>query len=338
MASCDGIDFVNNDDLVWQYCPTFAPAVLFAVLFFLTTAAHVIQAFIFKKACKKTTSSQSYKPFSWVIIVGSAWETIAYALRAAGAKDIYQKGFGLPHHILIALAPLWINAYVYMVLGRMVHFFLPDQRCFGISARRLTVIFVCLDIIAFLTQGASTSLLNSDTPSSIKIGIDLYMGGIGLQELFILIFAGLAVRFQSKMAIVEQRECPRSSWRPLLYTVYATLALITVRIIYRLVEYSGGLHSAIATNENAFYILDASPMFLALLALNIFHPGRFLVGPGSEFEKKPKKDKKRKNKNKLAGGKWTLDDNGQGHFEELPLDERGHEYDQHYHSFEPPER
>ncbi|KAG5208142.1 RTA1-involved in 7-aminocholesterol resistance [Trichophyton interdigitale] len=310
MTSCEGVDFINNDDVTWQYCPTFAPAVLFAVLFSLTTGSHIVQAFTFKKT------------FSWVVIVGGAWEAIAYGLRAAGAKNIYQKGFGLPHHILIALAPLWINAYVYMVLGRMVHFFLPDKRCFGISARRLTVIFVCLDILAFLTQGASTSLLNSDTASTVKIGINIYMGGIGLQELFILIFIGLAVRFQYKMAIVERTEHSKGPWRPLLYTVYATLVLITIRIIYRLVEYSGGLHSAIATNEAAFYILDATPMFLALFALNIFHPGRFLVGPGSEFEKKPKKAKKRKNKNKSGSGKWVLDDDGQGHFEELPLDER----------------
>ncbi|OAL65134.1 RTA1 domain protein [Trichophyton rubrum] len=294
MSSCEGVDFINNEDVT----------------------------------------------FSWVIIVGGAWEAIAYGLRAAGAKNIYQKGFGLPHQILIALAPLWINAYVYMVLGRMVHFFLPDKRCFGISARRLTVIFVCLDVIAFLTQGASTSLLNSDTASTIKIGIDLCtftsltlqtiqlpnmsidMGGIGLQELFILIFIGLAVRFQYKMAIVEQIEQSKGPWRPLLYTVYAALVLITIRIIYRLVEFSGGLHSAIATNEAAFYILDATPMFLALLALNIFHPGRFLVGPGSEFEKKPKKAKKRRNKNKSGSKKWMLDDDGQGHFQELPLNER----------------
>lgn len=148
------------------------------------------------------------------------------------------------------------------------------------------------------------------------------MGGIGLQELFILIFIGLAVRFQHKMTIVEQAECAISPWRPLLYTVYATLVLITIRIVYRLVEYSGGLHSAIALNEAAFYILDAMPMFLALYALNIFHPGRFLVGPGSEFEKKPKKDKKRRNKNRLRSGTWVLDNDGQGNFEELPLDER----------------
>ncbi|KAF3483815.1 RTA1 domain-containing protein [Arthroderma uncinatum] len=273
--------------------------------------------------------------------MGGAWEATAYALRAAGSMNLYQKGFGYPHHILIALAPLWINAYVYMVLGRMVHFFLPDQRCFGISARKLTVIFVCLDIVAFLTQGASSSLLNSDSANSIKIGINLYMGGIGLQELFILIFVGLAIRFQKKMTIVEKTDCPQYAWRPLLYTVYTSLLLITIRIIYRLIEFSGGLHSAIATNEAAFYALDAAPMFLALVAFNIFHPGRFLVGPGSEFEKKPKQDKKRKNKkrNKSASGKWILDSDGQGQFEELPLHESQRGHDSHEHqSFAPPER
>ncbi|EFQ99635.1 RTA1 domain-containing protein [Nannizzia gypsea CBS 118893] len=310
MSRCEGIDFIHDEDVVWQYCPTLAPAIVFAVLFSLTTGAHIIQAFVFRK------------PFSWVLLVGAVWEAIAYALRAAGTTDLYQKGFGVPHHVLVALAPLWINAYVYMVLGRMVHFFLPDKRCFGISARKLTVIFVCLDVLAFLTQGGSTSLLNSDTPNTVRIGINVYMGGIGLQELFVLIFFGLAVRFQYKMTKVEHAEGAGRPWRPLLYTVYASLVMITVRIIYRLVEYSGGLYSALARNEAVFYALDATPMFIALFALNIFHPGRFLVGPGSEFDKKPKKDKKRRNKNKSRSGKWILDDDGQGNFEELTLDER----------------
>lgn len=52
MSSCEGVDFINNEDVVWQYCPTFAPAVLFAVLFFLTTGSHIIQAFRFKKVNK----------------------------------------------------------------------------------------------------------------------------------------------------------------------------------------------------------------------------------------------------------------------------------------------
>lgn len=45
-------------------------------------------------------------------------------------------------------------------------------------------------------------------------------------------------------------------------------------------------------NEAYIYVLDALPMFFAILLLNIFHPGRVLVGPESEFPKLSRKQKK----------------------------------------------
>lgn len=251
--------------------------------------------------------------------MAGVWETAAFALRAAGAKDVRQDVFGIVHQVLLALSPLWVNAYVYMVLGRMVYFFIPEKKCFGITAQRLTLIFVVLDVFAFLVQGSSTTLMNSDDPKMVKIGINICkrhahthfsiskskkhitnqplqpdMGGIGLQELFILIFTGLAIRFQKRMRLVEITNPPPTPWRPLLYTVYAGLILITIRIIYRLVEYSSGFDSPIATNEPALLALDPTPMSIAILLFGIFHPGRFLVGPDSEFPKKEKKKKRGK--------------------------------------------
>jgi hypothetical protein len=45
-------------------------------------------------------------------------------------------------------------------------------------------------------------------------------------------------------------------------------------------------------HEAPFYCLEATPMFLALLLWNVYHPGRILVGPDSEFPKKEKKSKR----------------------------------------------
>lgn len=45
-------------------------------------------------------------------------------------------------------------------------------------------------------------------------------------------------------------------------------------------------------NEAYIYCLDATPMFLALLLLSVMHPGRVLVGPGSEFPRFSWKEKK----------------------------------------------
>jgi hypothetical protein len=105
--------------------------------------------------------------------MAGAWETAGFAVRSYSAKQFYGLGHFIPQQLLIILAPIWINAFVYMVLGRMIHLLVPEQKIFGISARRLTLIFVLLDIFAFLVQGSSSSLMSSDEPSTVKIGIDV---------------------------------------------------------------------------------------------------------------------------------------------------------------------
>ncbi|KAK2809823.1 hypothetical protein FQN50_003463 [Emmonsiellopsis sp. PD_5] len=284
----------NADDIGWLYCPSFAAAVLFTVLFGLTTIVHIVQWVNFRKK------------FCWVITMSSLWETAGFALRSLSAQKITGLWHFIPQQLLIILAPLWLNAFVYMVLGRMIHFFLPGEKIFGISARRLTLIFVLLDIVAFLVQGSSSSLMSSDDLKMVDIGIKIYMGGIALQQLFIILFFILAGRFQHQMNHLELHHTTPTHhpWRPLLYALYTTLLLITMRIIFRLVEYSGGLESKIATSEAAFYVLDAAPMLIALVLLNVVHPGLVLVGEGSEFPKKEKKGKKGKGKGR--GRRGTL--------------------------------
>lgn len=98
---------------------------------------------------------------------------------------------------------------------------------------------------------------------------------------------------------------PVVPWRRLLYAVYAALTCITIRIIYRLVEYSGGIRTAIATSEVAFYCLEAAPMIIALVIFNLVHPGMVLVGEESEFRKKEKKEKKKKKWMKWRRGSRT---------------------------------
>ncbi|EFW20458.1 hypothetical protein D8B26_003164 [Coccidioides posadasii str. Silveira] len=280
---CDAVDF-NDDNVPWAYCPSFPAAILFAAIFCLLTIAHTAQLFL------------SRKKFCWVIVMAAIWETIGFSLRAYSTQNLRSIGPVVPSQLLIILSPLWLNAFVYMVLGRMIYFFLPEKRCFGISAKKLTMLFVILDITAFLVQGTGGSMLSGDDPKTVNLGKYIYMGGIGFQEFFILIFFALAVRFHYKMNYVETIHPPAYRWRPLLYTVYAGLVLITIRVIYRLCEYSQGVDTPLSKSETAFYVLDAATMAVAIFLFSIFHPGRFLVGPDSEFPKKQKKSKANRNR------------------------------------------
>lgn len=60
---------------------------------------------------------------------------------------------------------------------------------------------------------------------------------------------------------------------------------VQVRVIYRLVEFSSGVDGPIPRHEYFFYVFEATPMALALIVLNVMHPGRYLTGEGSEFAK-----------------------------------------------------
>lgn len=131
------------------------------------------------------------------------------------------------------------------------------------------------------------------------------MGGIGFQEFCIIIFTAIGVKFYLVM-VERERENASSSgdlldtrptnWRWLLYVLFATLALITARIIYRIVEFAAGLDPAknpLPYKEVYNFVLDALPMLLAVLLLNLVHPGRILQGEGSEFPKGPSRKEKR---------------------------------------------
>lgn len=194
--------------------------------------------------------------------------------------------------LLILLAPIWINAYVYMVLGRMILYYLPSQHVFGVSARRLTLIFVLLDIISFLIQAVGGVLMSgTDVPhSQMELGIHIYMGGVGFQLFWIIVFLFLAARFHRHMTQIAN---PRqTSWLGLLIVVYVSLGLIGIRIVYRLIEFNSGPESFIPRHEFFVYVFEATPMFIVLVTYAIFHPGRFLLGPESEFPKKSKADKR----------------------------------------------
>jgi hypothetical protein len=124
-----------------------------------------------------------------------------------------------------------------MTLGRMIHFFLPDQKLAGISARRFGVLFVCLDIFAFLVQAAGALMSSAQEDGSLVMtGLHIYMGGIGLQEFFILCFTALAIDLHRRLIRMENSHADYNgklnqgpfSWRWLFYALYFTLGMITV--------------------------------------------------------------------------------------------------------------
>lgn len=176
-----------------------------------------------------------------------------------------------------------------MVLARIVHFFAPTKQIGKLKPSIMAFVFVMLDFVSFVVQliGGSMASPNSP-PDQQKKAVHIYMGGIGLQQFFILIFLGLAVKFHLAMLKAERAgrlTGEKQYWRKLLFALYLSLIAISTRIIFRLIEFSSGLDKSnrIIYHEFYIYVLDAAPMVLAIVIWNVFHPGTRLQGPDAQL-------------------------------------------------------
>ncbi|KAF2853168.1 hypothetical protein T440DRAFT_379443, partial [Plenodomus tracheiphilus IPT5] len=287
----------------WAYNPSLASALAFSTLFGLLTLTHLILAILHRK------------PFCWIIITGTAWEFASFVLRALGSRDQQNTGYSIAVNILFLLAPLWINAFVYMTAGRLIWMLHPDKSVWRFKAISLGKYFVWLDILSFLVQGTGGLMLNPGSDAQTQdVGKKIYMSGMGVQQFFIVLFVALLVRFHVDALGLERRGVltgqyeggKRSGWwKYLMYTLYSVLVLITIRIIFRLCEFTGGVEpedNMLPYKEGYALALDAFPMVLASLALAVVHPGVVLKGADSEFpaRKQRRAEKKMKKAEKKA--------------------------------------
>ncbi|KAH9210442.1 RTA-like protein [Leptodontidium sp. 2 PMI_412] len=171
-------------------------------------------------------------------------------------------------------------------LTRIIHFFLLVHSIFSIPAAVLSFAFVSLDFISFIIQlvGGSYAGPTARVEEQMK-GVYIYMGGIGLQQFFIFMFLGLAVKFHLMMVRLERVGVAKRGWKRLLWTLSLFLLCLTICIFFRLVEFSAGQTSSnhLQFHDYYFYILEAVPMFFAILCYNLTHPGNILIGPEAEL-------------------------------------------------------
>ncbi|TVY42064.1 hypothetical protein LSUB1_G001846 [Lachnellula subtilissima] len=131
-------DLVNTE---WDSCPSTPAAILFAVLFALTTSAHLAQGILYKKL------------YSWVIICSGLAQTLNFIFRVISIKNPTNLG----DYTAWFIPPLFTNGFVYMVMGRMIWNYIPDAKIYRITAWRFSTYFVILDVIALIIQIAGAS-------------------------------------------------------------------------------------------------------------------------------------------------------------------------------------
>lgn len=269
-TQCD----VTNPLFTYFYCPSYPAAVLFAILFSITTVAHIYQACSYRK------------PFATILIVACLWEILGYMIRSLSILSPFDAGLYTAQMLFILLAPLWLNAFIYMLVGRTIHFFLDDDRIFTIKARKLTLIFVIFDITALLIQGTGGSMSSSDDMNTVLTGLHVYTAGVAIQILFNAFFLAVVIQFQRTALPILKSSVHAKKHKDCIYLlrlVYAVTILILLRNFYRLAEFASGQGNTITRHEWYAYIFDALPIFAAMVLLNVFYFGTRLNGPRCDF-------------------------------------------------------
>lgn len=74
-------------------------------------------------------------------------QTCTYVFRVLSILNPANYSYYALWFVLMLVAPLWTNAFVYMVVGRMVWNFTDDARVLRVRPWRFGLFFVILDIM-----------------------------------------------------------------------------------------------------------------------------------------------------------------------------------------------
>lgn len=149
-------DTVLADFEYYKYTPSMAGAVVFVILFVITSVLHLWQMF--------RTRTWFMIPFC----IGGVMEVIGYIGRAASSQETPDWTLGpyIIQSIFLLVAPALFAASIYMELARIVLMVEADHALF-IRRKWLTTIFVCGDVLSFLMQSSGEHL--SVEPVMLKL-------------------------------------------------------------------------------------------------------------------------------------------------------------------------
>ncbi|KAI1478991.1 hypothetical protein K445DRAFT_329050 [Daldinia sp. EC12] len=269
MATCN----LNWQDASWslyRYEPSAAGAAIFAVLFGITFIIHALQLYM----------TRTWYLLALVIGCICMRECIGYIGRILSSQEdpgCWTLGPYIIQSLLILIAPTFMAASIYMILGRIVE--LTDGESHTLIRRRwLTKVFVTGDVISLLFQSSGGGLM-AVGGSSMEIGENLIIVGLFVQLAFFGAFVILAGVFHYRMNKTPtfQASLPQVRWQHYLVTLYVVGVIIWVRSLFRVIEYLQGNDGTLSRSEVYLYIFDAALVLIAMLWMNWYHPSEIGV-------------------------------------------------------------
>ncbi|KZO93678.1 hypothetical protein CALVIDRAFT_539848 [Calocera viscosa TUFC12733] len=254
----------------WYYAPSKVAPIIFATLFMISGSWHLYQNIKYK--CWRTTP---LFPIAALIFA------VGYVMREVAAFHYDNLSYYMASSIILLCSPPVYEAANVVLLGRFLYY-VPYEA--PLHPWRLMVTFGALQsaldpINANGAARATTPLAGSATQLSGRILLDV---SLGLQLFSAIAFIAVALRFQYNC---YRADVLPDKLRNSLRVLYVSCALISIRTIYRAVEWfettdnnpsDPNSFPPVLRHEAYFYVFEATVMLLNSFLLNIWHPTRLL--------------------------------------------------------------
>ncbi|KAF7716855.1 RTA-like protein [Penicillium ucsense] len=257
------VDYKTAIWAYYRYYPSEAAAILFTILFAITTFIHLYQLIRHR--------TWFFIPF----LIGGFFEWVGYIGRILSSTESpdWTMGPYILQTLLLLLAPALFAASIYMMLGRITVLLEAESLCL-FRRRWLTKIFVCGDILSFTIQAAGGGVMAGASLSAVHNGEKIVIAGLVIQIVFFGLFITTCALFHKR---VRKSPTARSlelnrAWRKYLHILYAANLLIMIRSIFRLIEYAMGNNGYILRHEVFLYIFDGLLMLVVMVLFNVVHP------------------------------------------------------------------
>jgi hypothetical protein len=199
-------------------------------------------------------------------------EFVGYGARALCTERTDNLTLYAIQFILILIAPALLAASIYMALSRLIRSLRAESQSI-ISPRWLTRLFVFGDVLSFIIQlGGGAIATNPDANPDIAKWTILV--GLLLQIAFFGLFMITAVIFHKRMRSWQSMGTPSAfNWLSVLFMLYIVSALVMVRSIFRVIEYTMGFDSYLFKKEWPIYVFDGVLMLIAMIVWGFRFPG-----------------------------------------------------------------
>ncbi|OGE49975.1 hypothetical protein PENARI_c019G09408 [Penicillium arizonense] len=259
--------------IAYTYNPSIAAAVIFVILFAVTTLLHTFHLF--------RTRTWFFIP----LVIGGYFELVGYIGRAMSAQQSPNWTLG-PYVIqstLLLIAPALFAASIYMELGRIV-LMVKGEKLALVRVSWMTKIFVAGDVLSFLMQASGAGIMVTGSSSSSSTGQNVIIGGLFVQIIFFGFFLISALVFQRRIRAdsAASAVADQYPWRKHMWALHSSSILVLIRSVVRVVEYVQGTYGYVMGHEAFIYVFDGLLMFALMVIFVVVHPSEvnYLLGRG----------------------------------------------------------